>query len=53
MVADIEKTIKYPLNFKPLFIQGMIFLIIIVLFFIPMFYFGPKAAKESEFQGAC
>lgn len=47
MVTDIEKTIKYPLNFKPLFIMGMIFLIIIVLSFIPMFYFGPKAAKES------
>jgi len=47
MVADIEKTIKYPLNFKPLFIMGMIFAIIIVLSLFPMFLLGSKAAKES------
>lgn len=47
MVADIEKTIKYPLNFKPLFIMGMIFVIILIISIIPMFYFEPKAAKES------
>jgi len=47
MVADIEKALKYPLNFKSLFILGMIFVIALTVFIVPLFFLGPKAEKGS------
>ena len=37
MVADLEKTLKYPLNFKPLLILGSLFVIVLIGSIIPAF----------------
>lgn len=51
MVADIEKTLKYPLNFKPLFTLGMIFVIALIVFIVPLFFLGAKVEKENANTG--
>jgi|GEM_PF-2445579 len=47
MVADIEKALKYPLNFKPLFILGMIFVIALIVVIVPLFFLDMKVEKGS------
>ena len=48
MVADIEKALKYPLNFKPLFILGILFLITLAASLIPAFFLSPRTGAGSQ-----
>lgn len=48
MVADIEKALKYPLNFKPLFSLGILFGVLFVLLFVPFLLLGNSMDKASR-----
>lgn len=50
MAADIKTALKYPLNFKPLFVLGILFSIAIIASIIPVFVLDLKAIKPADFM---
>ena len=51
MVVEFEKALKYPLNFKPLFILGMLFFILFLVSFIPLIFLSTEMRTATANQG--
>ena len=51
MAVEIEKALKYPLNFKPLFMLGMLFFIVLISLFIPSIFFSKDVLTGTASDG--
>ncbi|HEY9204387.1 MAG TPA: DUF4013 domain-containing protein [Candidatus Methanoperedens sp.] len=51
MVVEIEKALKYPLNFKPLFILGMLIFLLLLASFISLIFFSTEMRTGNANNG--